>query len=162
MMGGRLAEELFLSTMTTGAGNDIEQATELARKMVCEFGMSQLGPITFGKKDEQIFLGRELQQHRDFSEDTAIKIDQEVRRFVDSGYKAAWQIISEHRPELDKIAAALLEREVIDANDIKLILEGKDLPAAAKLPPIPPDETQHVLKPEGTRQPGMDPGPARA
>jgi cell division protease FtsH len=162
MMGGRIAEEICLSTMTTGAGNDIEQATELARKMVCEFGMSQLGPITFGKKDEQIFLGRELQQHRDFSEDTAIKIDQEVRRFVDNGYKAAWKIISEHRPELDKIAYALLEREVIDANDIKLILEGKDLPAAAKLPPLPPDETQHVLKPEGSRQPGMDPGPARA
>jgi cell division protease FtsH len=162
MMGGRIAEEQCLSTMTTGAGNDIEQATELARKMVCEFGMSQLGPITFGKKDEQIFLGRELQQHRDFSEDTAIKIDQEVRRLVDGGYQAAWKIISENRPALDKIAAALLEREVIDANDIKLILEGKDLPAAAKLPPVPPDETQHVLKPEGERRPGIEPGPARA
>jgi cell division protease FtsH len=162
MMGGRIAEEICLNTMTTGAGNDIEQATELARKMVCEFGMSQLGPITFGKKDEQIFLGRELQQHRDFSEDTAIKIDQEVRRFVDTGYKAAWQIISDNRPALNKIAAALLEREVIDAKDIQMILEGKDLPAAAKLPPAPPDETQHVLKPEGSRQPGMDPGPARA
>ncbi|MGB9254898.1 MAG: ATP-dependent zinc metalloprotease FtsH, partial [Candidatus Korobacteraceae bacterium] len=80
MMGGRVAEELFLNTMTTGAGNDIEQASDLARKMVCEFGMSSLGPITFGKKEEQIFLGREISQHRDFSEETAMKIDGEVRR----------------------------------------------------------------------------------
>src|SRR5437763_2598149 len=89
MMGGRLAEELFLSQMSTGAGNDIERATELARRMVCEFGMSSLGPLTFGKKEEQIFLGREIAQHRDYSEDTAIKIDQEVRRFVDEGYVRA-------------------------------------------------------------------------
>ena len=91
MMGGRIAEELFLNTMTTGAGNDIEQASDLARKMVCEFGMSTLGPITFGKKEEQIFLGREISQHRDFSEETAQKIDAEVRRFVDEGYKSATQ-----------------------------------------------------------------------
>ena len=164
MMGGRVAEELALSTMTTGAGNDIEQATELARKMVCEFGMSQLGPITFGKKDEQIFLGREIAQHRDFSEDTAIKIDQEVRRLVDSGYKAAVRIVTEYRDKLDKIALALLEREVIDANDIKMILEGKELPSLAKQPPQPPDETQQVLKPEPGRQPGRQPGerPAQA
>ncbi len=86
LMGGRLAEELFLNQMSTGAGNDIERATELARKMVCEWGMSTLGPLTFGKKEEQIFLGREIAQHRDYSEDTAIKIDLEVRRLVDEGY----------------------------------------------------------------------------
>ncbi len=84
MMGGRVAEEIFLKTMTTGAGNDIERATEIARKMVCEWGMSQLGPLTFGKKEEQIFLGRELSQHRDYSEETAREIDAEVRRFIDS------------------------------------------------------------------------------
>src|SRR5947199_8022888 len=93
MMGGRLSEELFLDTMTTGAGNDIEQATELARRMVCEFGMSSLGPLTFGKKEEQIFLGREINQHRDYSEDTAIKIDLEVRRFVDEGYQRAKHVL---------------------------------------------------------------------
>src|SRR5208337_4752562 len=93
MMGGRVAEELFLHQMTTGAGNDIEQATELARKMVCEWGMSSLGPLTFGKKEEQIFLGREIAQHRDYSEDTAIKIDVEVRNIVNSGYTRARNIL---------------------------------------------------------------------
>ncbi len=128
MMGGRVAEELFLNTMTTGAGNDIEQASDLARKMVCEFGMSSLGPITFGKKEEQIFLGREISQHRDFSEETAQKIDAEVRRFVDDGYNSARHILESNRPILEKIAMALLEREVIDANDIQLLIEGKELP----------------------------------
>src|SRR5216110_3749585 len=97
LMGGRIAEETFLGNITTGASNDIERATELARAMVCEYGMSDLGPLTFGKKEEQIFLGREIAQHRDFSEDTAIKIDQQVRRFVDDGYKSAVQILSSHR-----------------------------------------------------------------
>ncbi len=159
MMGGRVAEELFLNTMTTGAGNDIEQATELARKMVCEFGMSDLGPLTFGKKEEQIFLGREISQHRDYSEDTAIKIDQEVRRFVDTAYKSAVDILSNNRPILTKIAEALLEREVLDANEIKMIIEGKPLPS--KQPPSPHDEggMQQVLKPApGGSQPGIVPG----
>ncbi len=160
MMGGRVAEELFLHQMTTGAGNDIEQATELARKMVCEWGMSQLGPLTFGKKEEQIFLGREIAQHRDYSEDTAIKIDQEVRRIVDDGYKAAVDVLSGSRDTLDKIAKTLLEREVLDANEIQMIIEGKELPAK---PPVPrEDEVQKVLKPEPGRQPSASPGPAHA
>ena len=128
MMGGRVAEELFLHTMTTGAGNDIEQASDLARKMVCEFGMSTLGPMTFGKKEEQIFLGREISQHRDFSEETARKIDQEVRRFVDEGYQSATNILKNNGPILEKIAAALLVREVIDAGEIQMLIEGKELP----------------------------------
>jgi cell division protease FtsH len=158
MMGGRVAEELFLNTMTTGAGNDIEQATELARKMVCEFGMSGLGPLTFGKKEEQIFLGREIAQHRDYSEDTAIKIDQEVRRFVDTGYKSAVEILSSNRDVLHRIAQALLEREVLDANEIKLLIEGRQL--APKVPPAPHDDgVQQVLKPApGGAQPGIVPG----
>jgi cell division protease FtsH len=160
MMGGRVAEELFLKTMTTGAGNDIEQATELARKMVCEFGMSDLGPLTFGKKDEQIFLGREINQHRDYSEATAIKIDEEVRRFVDDGYKSAVEILSNNRDALTRIALALLEREVLDANEIKLLIEGKQLPA--KQAPGGGHETgdmQQVLKPApGAGQPGIVPG----
>ncbi len=160
MMGGRVAEELFLNTMTTGAGNDIEQATELARKMVCEFGMSDLGPLTFGKKEEQIFLGREIAQHRDYSEDTAIKIDQEVRRFVDTGYKSAVDILSNNRDTLHRIAQALLEREVLDANEIKLLIEGKPLPAKQS-PSAPHDDhgVQQVLKPApGSAQPGIVPG----
>ncbi len=153
MMGGRLAEELFLHTMTTGAGNDIEQASELARKMVCEFGMSDLGPLTFGKKEEQIFLGREIAQHRDYSEETAIKIDQEVRKLVDEGYNAAKNILSTNADSLSRIAQALLEREVLDANEIQMIIEGKQLPS--KIPPSAPDDVQHVLKPEPGRAPGI-------
>ncbi len=160
MMGGRVAEELFLHQMTTGAGNDIEQATELARKMVCEWGMSTLGPLTFGKKEEQIFLGREIAQHRDYSEDTAIKIDQEVRRIADDGYKAAVDVLSGHRDTLEKIAMMLLEREVLDANEIQMIIEGKELPL--KVAPPAADEVQKVLKPEPARQPSASPGPAHA
>src|SRR4030088_3377705 len=114
LMGGRLAEELFLNCMFTGAGNDIERATELARKMVCEWGMSDLGPLTFGKKEEQIFLGREIAQHRDYSEATAIQIDEEVKKMVSIGYSTAKGILSENRETLIRIAKALIEREVLD------------------------------------------------
>jgi cell division protease FtsH len=162
LMGGRLAEELFLNQMSTGAGNDIERATELARKMVCEWGMSSLGPLTFGKKEEQIFLGREIAQHRDYSEDTAIKIDLEVRRLVDEGYKRAKALLSDSREVLTRIAAALLEREVLDANEIKMIVDGKELPPVKV--PSKDDGVQQVLKPEPGR-PGLAKGgesPARA
>ena len=131
LMGGRIAEEMFLNVMSTGAGNDIERATDMARKMVCEWGMSELGPLTFGKKEEQIFLGREIAQHRDYSEDTAIKIDQEVRKLVNSGYNTAKQILAENRDTLEKMARALIEREVLDANEIKLLVEGKRASAAS-------------------------------
>ena len=159
MMGGRLAEELFLNQMSTGAGNDIERATELARKMVCEFGMSDLGPLTFGKKEEQIFLGREIAQHRDYSEATAIKIDDEVRRLVGQGYNTAKNILAENRDTLVRIAVALLEREVLDASEIKLIIEGKELPKLTP-PPKSDEGVQQVLKPEPGR-PGMAKGGER-
>ncbi|MGB8063335.1 MAG: ATP-dependent zinc metalloprotease FtsH [Candidatus Sulfotelmatobacter sp.] len=152
LMGGRIAEEMFLNVMSTGAGNDIERATDLARKMVCEWGMSDLGPLTFGKKEEQIFLGREIAQHRDYSEDTAIKIDQEVRKLVNNGYSTARQILSDSRDTLEKVARALIEREVLDANEIKLLVEGKDLPPVQPPPTKPDDSVQHVIKPE--LQPG--------
>jgi cell division protease FtsH len=127
MMGGRLAEELFLNTMTTGAGNDIEQATELARKMVCQFGMSSLGPLTFGKQEEQIFLGREIAQHRDYSESTAVAIDEEVRKLVITGYERAKTLLTENREALIRIAEALLERESLDLAEIKLLIAGQPL-----------------------------------
>jgi len=152
LMGGRLAEELFLNQMSTGAGNDIERATELARKMVCEWGMSSLGPLTFGKKEEQIFLGREIAQHRDYSEDTAIKIDLEVRRLIDDGYSTAKQMLADNREVLTRIANALLEREVLDANEIRMLVEGKELPPV-KLPSKDDGGVQQVLKPEPGRQP---------
>src|SRR5580704_13923140 len=97
LMGGRLAEEIFLGHITTGAGNDIERATEIARKMVCDLGMSELGPLAFGKKEEAIFLGREIAQHRDYSEDTAIHIDQEVHGIVTRSYETAKNIMLNNR-----------------------------------------------------------------
>jgi cell division protease FtsH len=159
LMGGRIAEELFLNVMSTGAGNDIERATEMARKMVCEWGMSDLGPMTFGKKEEQIFLGREIAQHRDYSEDTAIKIDQEVRKLVNNGYTTAKQVISDNRDTLEKIARALIEREVLDANEIKLLVEGQELPPVQPPPTSKDDGVQHVIKPE--LQPGRAKGGER-
>jgi len=159
LMGGRIAEELFLNVMSTGAGNDIERATDMARKMVCEWGMSDLGPLTFGKKEEQIFLGREIAQHRDYSEDTAIKIDQEVRKLVNNGYSTAKNLISDNRETLEKIARALIEREVLDANEIKLLVEGKELPPMPPPPSKPDDGVQHVIKPE--LQPGRAKGGER-
>jgi cell division protease FtsH len=157
MMGGRLAEEIFLNQMSTGAGSDIESATDMARKMVCEWGMSSLGPLTFGKKDEQIFLGREIAQHRDFSEETAKEIDSEVRRFVNGGYENAKKLILENRDTLERIALALLEREVLDAAELKMIIEGKQLPA--RIPPTKGDDgVQQVLRPEPGRTPGIAPG----
>ena len=159
LMGGRIAEELFLNVMSTGAGNDIERATEMARKMVCEWGMSDLGPMTFGKKEEQIFLGREIAQHRDYSEDTAIKIDQEVRKLVNAGYTTAKQLISDNRDTLEKIARALIEREVLDANEIKLLVEGRELPPVQPPPTSKDDGVQHVIKPE--LQPGRAKGGER-
>ena len=161
LMGGRIAEEIFLNEVTTGAGNDIERATELARKMVCEFGMSELGPLTYGKKEEQIFLGREINQHRDYSEDTAIKIDQQVERLITNGYSAARSILTNERELLIRIAEALLEREVLDANEMKLLIEGKDLPPR---PPLKNDDhqppLQQVLKPERRPVTGAEPAPA--
>jgi cell division protease FtsH len=133
LMGGRVAEEIFLGSITTGASNDIERATELARAMVCEYGMSDLGPLTFGKKEEQIFLGREISQHRDFSEDTAIKIDQAVRRLVSEQYDRARTIITENRDTMIRLAESLLERETLDGVQIRRIVAG--LPLDDEPPP---------------------------
>jgi len=161
LMGGRCAEEIFLGKMTTGAGNDIERITELARKMVCEYGMSKLGPMTYGKKEEQIFLGREIAQHRDFSEETARQIDGEVRSFVDTAYQAAYNLLNSNHDIMHRMAVALLERETLDAAEIKLIIEGKELSAIkSPLSGVDPGsgEAQKVLKPEGGRKPGFGEG----
>jgi cell division protease FtsH len=160
LMGGRCAEEIFLKQMTTGAGNDIERASELSRKMVCEYGMSRLGPLTFGKKEEQIFLGREIAQHRDFSEETARQIDGEVRSLVDTAYQSAYGILDQNQTVMHKLAAALLERETLDANDLRLLIEGRELP------PIDENrgsgggdpEPKVVLKPEPGRASGFPEG----
>ncbi|HEY2961691.1 MAG TPA: ATP-dependent zinc metalloprotease FtsH [Pyrinomonadaceae bacterium] len=127
LMGGRIAEDTFLGSITTGASNDIERATELARAMVCEYGMSDMGPITFGKKEEQIFLGREIAQHRDFSEDTAIKIDEQVKKIVTAQFERAKAIIEENRETMIRLAECLLERESLDGVEIRRIVAGLPL-----------------------------------
>ncbi len=156
LMGGRIAEEIFMNHMTTGAGNDIERATDLARKMVCEWGMSSLGPLSFGKKEEQIFLGREIAQHRDYSEATAIKIDEEVRAIVGRAYDRARQLITERSDALVRIAEALLEREVLDGDEIRQLIEGRELAALHPAGPSDHGQTQQVIRPEtGRRVPGF-------
>ncbi len=168
LMGGRSAEEIFLGHITTGAGNDIERATDLARNMVCEWGMSELGPLAYGKKDEAIFLGREITQHRDYSEDTAIQIDKEVKRIVNGGYENAKRLLSNNRETLERIAQALLEREVIDANEVKMLMEGRPLPEKPRTPPPPaqaaPSTDPKVVRPELRPAPGFTRGenPAKA
>jgi cell division protease FtsH len=160
--GGRVAEEIFLNQMSTGAGSDIETATDLARRMVCEYGMSRLGPLTFGKKEEQIFLGREIAQHRDFSEETARQIDLEVRRLIDDAYQSAHSIIDAHQDAMHRLAAALLERETIDAEEVRLLIEGKQLPPMRSSLASPSDggdgTPQQVLKPESRGGPGLPEG----
>jgi cell division protease FtsH len=166
MMGGRIAEEIFLNHMTTGASNDIERATELARKMVCEFGMSQLGPLTFGKKEEQIFLGRDIAHHQDYSEDTAIKIDQEVKRIVTDQYNRAKQIIIENKDALVRLAEALLEHESLDAIQIRRVIAGLPLDEASPSVSTKDDKPQgepqkpSVLRPIIPPMPGDNPATA--
>ncbi len=130
MMGGRVAEESVLNRQTTGAGNDIERSTEIARKMVCEWGMSEkLGPLTFGKKEDEIFLGREFARHRDYSEETARLIDDEVRTIVAHGYEKAKEIVQANMAILHKLANTLLEKEVLDGNQIDAIIKGENVQA---------------------------------
>ncbi len=160
-MGGRCAEEIFLKQMTTGAGNDIERATEMARRMVCEYGMSALGPMTFGKKEQEVFLGRDIGQNRDFSDDTAKQIDSEIRGFVDAGYKTAYAILDANHDIMHRMSAALLERETLDAAEIKMIIAGQDLPpmkSALAHADGDDDTKQTVIKPETGRKAGFNEG----
>jgi cell division protease FtsH len=134
----------MVGSITTGAGNDLERATDLARRMVCEWGMSNsMGPLTFGKKEEQIFLGREIAQHQDYSEDTALRIDQEVKRFVTDNYTRAQAILTENKQRLLDLAEALLARETLDAEQVTRLASGLPLdeptPAADATPSQPRD-----------------------
>ncbi|HHQ47536.1 MAG TPA: ATP-dependent metallopeptidase FtsH/Yme1/Tma family protein [Acidobacteria bacterium] len=140
LMGGRLAEELIFGAeqITTGAGNDLERVTDLARKMVCEWGMSEsMGPLTFGQKEESIFLGREITRHQDYSNETAVQIDREVRRIVDEAYSGARIILEEHRKALEAVAESLLENEVLDGEEVYDLIEqhsGLDVRKLKKQP----------------------------
>ncbi len=134
LLGGRVAEELILNQMTTGASNDIERATKMARSMVCQWGMSdKLGPMTFGETNDQVFLGKEFGHSKDFSEDTSRLIDSEVRRIIDTAHEQAKTLLSENKESLHKLAAALLERETISGDEIDTLINGGDLPPLEKV-----------------------------
>ena len=125
LLAGRVSEEMFLDQITTGAGNDFEKATSIARKMVCEWGMSPLGTLTYGQKDEMVFLGRDMMVHNEYSEETARSIDREIKKIIDEAYARARSVMEKHRKELETIAAMLLEKESLSSQEIKLILNGK-------------------------------------
>jgi cell division protease FtsH len=162
-MGGRIAEELTFSQMSTGAQNDIEQATELARKMVCEWGMSEaLGPLTYGKKEEAIFLGKEFNRHQDYSEATALKIDAEIRRIVTDQYERALKILTDKRRLLVNVAEALLEHEVLDAGQLKQLVAGEPMDIRIHTPAPAPVPVREGKVDEGERAGGILPPPMAA
>jgi cell division protease FtsH len=158
MMGGRIAEEKFLGHMTTGAGNDIEKATDVARKMVCEWGMSNLGPLTFGKPEGEIFLGRDFGRTQDYSETTANQIDAEVKRIVTEAYNRAEKIVTENHKVMHRLARTLLEKEVLDGEEVLQIIAeetGIDISKLRKSgPPKPP-----IVTPPGAPEVADDVGP---
>ncbi len=163
-MGGRIAEEITFGQISTGAANDIEQATEMARKMVCEWGMSSdLGPLSYGRKEEAIFLGREFNRHQDYSEATAVRIDGEIKKIVERQYDRARDLLTEKKGVLVEVADALLEHEVLDAQQLHQLLNGERLearqPAAPPVAAAPPRE---VKVEEGERKGGMLPPPMAA
>ncbi len=150
LMGGRVAEQIFLGSRTTGASNDLERSTDLARKMVCEWGMSEaMGPLTYGKKEEQIFLGREIAQHQDYSEQTAVKIDREVERLVLHSYDRATEILEANRTPLIRLAETLLEFETLDGDEVEAVIQGRKIRIPARKPAPPAqDEAQEPAEPQ--------------
>jgi cell division protease FtsH len=151
--------------MTTGAGNDLERATALARQMVCEWGMSGMGPLTFGKRDEQVFLGREITQQRTYSEATAIRIDLEVQSLISESYDRAKRLIQDNSDGLTRVAEALLEREVLDGDEVDALLEGRDLPPLAIAPATDngtggPEAPEPTLPEAPSALPSLDEGQA--
>ena len=170
MLGGRAAEEIIFGQITTGAGNDIEQATALARKMVCEWGMSEeMGPLKYGRKEEMVFLGKELTHERDYSEATQQRIDKEVRRLVEDAHANALRVLRENMDSLHVVAKALLEREILDGPEIDKILRGEELDPVRTMDPEKPSEIPPVAargkeseEPRGGIQSSPDPHPGPA
>ena len=171
LMGGRCAEEICLGEMTTGAGNDIERATEMARQMVCEWGMSEkMGPLTYGSKDEQVFLGKSMSSDKNFSDETAKLIDQEVKMLVMGGYKQATELLQNNRSILENLAQALLEKETLNAIEVNNIVDGKNYinpdESGDKSEEVKPDVPVEKLKTKTDPEEGLlgggmpDPTPA--
>ena len=148
LMAGRVAEELHMGHITTGAGNDIVVATDLARKMVCKWGMSPLGPVNLGVEEDQIFLGKDLVRHQSYSDTTANRIDEEVKRIIHEGHEKSKKILEENRKNFVKLAETLFEREVLSSEEVVAPVNGKNLP---KLEPRPAAE-----KPKEPEQPQID------
>ena len=164
LLGGRIAEEITIGSVTTGAGNDLERATELARRMVCEWGMSDaMGPLAYGKKEEQIFLGREIAQHQDYSEATAMHIDEEVKKLVTDNYARAQKVLLEHKQKLAELADALLVRETLDGEQVRRIAAGLPLdevvPVAGPTPAPPPEPKATKEKERPAIVPPLSPSP---
>ncbi|MBI4412115.1 MAG: ATP-dependent metallopeptidase FtsH/Yme1/Tma family protein [Deltaproteobacteria bacterium] len=161
LMGGRCAEELIFAEQTSGAGNDLEKATDIARRMVCEWGMSErLGPLTFGKKEEQIFLGREIAQHQDYSESTAVMIDDEVKKIVVTNYERTKKLLKDNLDKLHHLAEALLEQESLDGDQIDRVIRGERLPPLPK--PVsgqPIEKKVPVATKENSPTAGIHPAP---
>ncbi len=154
LLGGRAAEELVLGEQTSGAGNDIERATQIAHKMVCEWGMSDLmGPLTFGQKEEEIFLGKEMAMRRDYSEKTAEMIDQEVRRIVSDAHKKSVSLLKDNREKLEAMGTALLDRESLDAREINKIMAGEELPPLPKETPEAAEEEERKKEDKKEKEP---------
>jgi cell division protease FtsH len=147
-MGGRAAEKLVLDYLSTGAANDLKQATNLARQMICNYGMNEkIGPVSLADDDHDVFLGRDFVQRREYSEQKAREIDEEVARILTERYDKAYAMLAEHRDSLDRIAEALLERETLDGSELELLLAGK------VLPPLPvPVVTEESPPPERAEQ----------
>jgi len=169
LFGGRVAEEMVLKDVTTGAGNDIERATDLARKMVCEWGMSEaMGPLTFGKKDQEIFLGRELARPSEYSPETAVRIDAEVRRIVMESYERAKSILKEHMNTLHQLARTLLEKETLDGDEILSIVspQGTAAKKREEEPPAPAstpvEEAESGKGPQTPKEKDRDAKPSMA
>jgi cell division protease FtsH len=169
LLAGRVAEILFLGKTTTGAANDFEKATEIARRMVCQWGMSELGPLTFGERDDLIFLGRELTAHKNFSEKTAELIDEEVKKIVHRNYERSETLLGGHRDQLNAIAHLLLEKEVMTSDEIKAVIEGRDPTSEAPKqetpapPPAVPVEAKAAPAAAPKAVPGaLAPEPAKA
>jgi cell division protease FtsH len=158
-LGGRVAEEIFLDHMTTGAGSDLVKSTDMARRMVCEYGMSdELGPLTYGHKGEQVFLGRDYQQVKEYSEDTSQRIDQEVQRIVSEQYKLAHRLLEENRPTMVAVAEALLEREILGATEIATLVRGETLPPLAGKPAADKNTTDQTGTTAHDQHPEKDKG----
>jgi len=143
LLAGRVAEIMFLNQTTTGASNDFEKGTEIARRMVCQWGMSDLGPLTFGERDDLIFLGRELTAHKNFSERTAERIDEEVKKLIQRHYERTAKRLEEHRTQLETVAKLLLEKEILSSDEIAAVLKpAADEPAAPAAPAAPAVDPQ--------------------